>query len=236
MFDVRLTSGNDDIILVTSAGMAIRFNEHEDRGGLRDMGRGAAGVKGIDLADGLEIIGTAVIPMEPKGDDKDDWESQLVSKAGSELVGEGEGVPDLLTITDKGYGKRTGVAEYRVTSEDGSQRSQSRGGKGRMDIRLSAKTGTPVAAFAVSETDDVVVISKGGQLVRIAADSISRYGRGTQGVRVVGLKSGDAVIAASRVVESDETPADGDQPGETTAESTDASPGNASEAATESSE
>ena len=204
LFDVRLTSGNDDIILVTNAGMAIRFNEHEDRGGLRDMGRGAAGVKGIDLADGIEIIGTAIVPMEPKGEDKDDWEGPLVSKADPET-----GIPDLLTITDKGYGKRTGVDEYRVTSEDGSQRSQSRGGKGRMDIRLNAKNGTPVAAFAVTGTDDVVVISRGGQLVRIAADSISKYGRGTQGVRAVGLKSGDAVIAATRVVESDDKPENG---------------------------
>jgi DNA gyrase subunit A len=66
LFDVRLTSGNDDIILVTSAGMAIRFNEHEDRGGLRDMGRSAAGVKGIELADGVEIVGAAIVPMGPR--------------------------------------------------------------------------------------------------------------------------------------------------------------------------
>jgi DNA gyrase subunit A len=199
LFDVRLTSGNDDIILVTSAGMAIRFNEHEDRGGLRDMGRSAAGVKGIDLADGVEIIGAAIVPMRPAGDDESDWDGPTTS-----LPGEDGKIPDLLTITDKGYGKRTAVDEYRVTSEDGSQRSQSRGGKGRMDLRLSGKNGTPVAAFAVSDSDDVVVISRMGQLVRIPAASISRYGRGTQGVRVAGLKSGDAVIAATRVVDSDD--------------------------------
>ena len=87
-----------------------------------------------------------------------------------------------------------------------------RGGKGRIDMKLSAKNGTPVAAFAVSESDDVVVISRMGQLVRIPADSISRYGRGTQGVRVAGLKNGDAVIAATRVVESDDEtlPAEGE--------------------------
>ena len=92
-----------------------------------------------------------------------------------------------------------------------------------MDIRLNAKNGTPVAAFAISESDDVVVISRGGQLVRIAADSISRYGRGTQGVRVVGLKSGDAVIAATRVVESDDKP-DDDKPDEISADSTETAP------------
>ena len=207
LFDVRLTSGNDDIILVTSAGMAIRFNEHEDRGGLRDMGRSAAGVKGIDLADGVQIIGAAVVPMQPAGEDKSDWDGPTIS-----MPDEHGNIPDLFTITDKGYGKRTGVDEYRVTSEDGSQRSQSRGGKGRIDMKLSAKNGTPVAAFAVSESDDVVVISRMGQLVRIPADSISRYGRGTQGVRVAGLKNGDAVIAATRVVESDDEtlPAEGE--------------------------
>ena len=209
LFDVRITSGNDDVILVTSAGMAIRFNEHEDRGGLRDMGRSAAGVKGIDLADGVEIVGTAVIPMEPAGDDKSDWDGPTVSRPGEDGA-----VPDLLTITDKGYGKRTPVDEYRVTSEDGSQRSQSRGGKGRMDIRQSAKNGKPVVAFAVAESDDVVVISRGGQLVRVDASSISRYGRGTQGVRVVGLKSGDAVIAATRVVETEADVPSAEQAGE----------------------
>jgi DNA gyrase subunit A len=157
LFDVRLTSGNDDIILVTSAGMAIRFNEHEDRGGLRDMGRSAAGVKGIDLADGVEIVGAAIVPMRPAGDDESDWDGPTTS-----LPGEDGKIPDLLTITDKGYGKRTAVDEYRVTSEDGSQRSQSRGGKGRIDLKLSGKNGTPVAAFAVSDSDDVVVISRMG--------------------------------------------------------------------------
>jgi DNA gyrase subunit A len=158
----------------------------------------------------VEIVGTAIVPMEPAGDDKADWDGPTVSRP--DETGK---IPDLLTITDKGYGKRTSVDEYRVTSEDGGQWSQSRGGKGRMDLRLSAKNGTPVAAFAVSETDDVVVISRMGQLVRVPASSISRYGRGTQGVRVVGLKSGDAVISATRVVESDDEEGPGAPPTET---------------------
>ena len=83
-----------------------------------------------------------------------------------------------------------------------------------MDIRQSAKNGKPVVAFAVAESDDVVVISRGGQLVRVDASSISRYGRGTQGVRVVGLKSGDAVIAATRVVETEADVPSEEQAGE----------------------
>lgn len=212
LYDVRLTSGNDDVILVTGTGMAIRFNEHEDRGGLRDMGRSAAGVKGVELEGDAEIIGTAIVPMKPDpgwtpapGQSEDDrpWITDRESP---------EAAPDLLTITDKGYGKRTDVDEYRVTREDGSQRSQSRGGKGRIDMRLNAKNGRPVAAFAVSEADDVVVITRAGQLVRVEAGSISRYGRGTQGVRVVTVNEGDAVTAASRVVESDEVEPRGGDP------------------------
>ncbi len=206
LFDVLLTSGNDDVMLVTSAGMAIRFNEHEDRGGLRDMGRSAAGVKGIDLADDIQIVGAAAIPMTPPTDDGAQITHQDALDANL----------CLLTVTDKGYGKRTLVDEYRVTSEDGSQRSQSRGGKGRMDIRLSAKNGRPVAAFAVAETDDVVFITRHGQLVRTAASGISQYGRGTQGVRVVGLRDGDALIAAARVAESEED--DTEIPSETPSE------------------
>jgi DNA gyrase subunit A len=209
LYDVRLTSGNDDVILVTSTGMAIRFNEHEDRGGLRDMGRNAAGVKGVELDGDAEIIGTAVVPMKPdpewkpgEGETEDDrpWLTDRQSP---------DAAPDLLTITDKGYGKRTDVDEYRVTREDGSQRSQSRGGKGRIDMRLSSKNGRPVAAFAVSDADHVVVITLGGQLVRVSADSISRYGRGTQGVRVVTVNEGDAVTAATRVVDAESEDAEG---------------------------
>ncbi|USN97899.1 MAG: DNA gyrase subunit A [Phycisphaeraceae bacterium] len=222
LYDVRLTGGSDDVILVTSAGMAIRFNEHEDRGGLRDMGRSAAGVKGIDLADGVEIVGTAIVPMIPDdewkpgpGETEDDrpWVTDR---------DRADRPTDLLTITDRGYGKRTDVDEYRVRSEheDGSftLRSQSRGGKGRIDMKLSKKNGTPVAAFAVGDADHVVVISRGGQLVRVEAGTISRYGRGTQGVRVAGLKDGDAVIAATRVVESDQDEPNGAVPGDADSE------------------
>jgi len=186
LFDVRQTSGADDVMLLTSAGMAIRFNEDPERGGARLMGRSAAGVKGIEMPGDIEIIGVAVIP-----------------------AGTADETFDLLTVTDKGYGKRTDVNEYLVKSEDGTTRAQSRGGKGRIDIKLSAKNGRPVASFAVASGDDVVFITRQGQLVRTPVDGISRYGRGAQGVRVVGLRDGDQLIAAARVVESA-----GEEPGE----------------------
>ncbi|GJM19444.1 MAG: DNA topoisomerase (ATP-hydrolyzing) [Phycisphaeraceae bacterium] len=206
---VRLTTGNDDLMLVTSTGMAIRFNEHDDRGGLRDMGRTAAGVKGIDLAEGAEVVGAMRIPMVIDENDP------AVTHTDSEAIDRNL---CLLTITENGYGKRTKVDEYRVAPEEGPMRSQSRGGKGRADIKTTARNGTSVAAIGVYDDDDVVVISRGGQLVRMAADSISSIGRGTQGVRVVGLKGDDQVISAARVEESDDEDPDGagaDVPGET---------------------
>ncbi len=199
LFAVRLTTGNDDLMLVTSNGMSIRFNEHDDRGGLRDMGRTAAGVKGIDLATDAEVVGVCRVPMNVDPDDA------AITRTDPGAIERGL---SLLTICANGYGKRTSVDEYRVQPESGPMRSQSRGGKGRADIKTTARNGPSVVAIGVYDDEDVVVISRGGQLVRMAADSISRIGRGTQGVRVVGLKDGDQVVSAARVEESEEDDTD----------------------------
>jgi DNA gyrase subunit A len=189
LLDVTLTRGSDDILIATANGMAIRFNEQD----ARLMGRSAAGVKGIELEDGDEVVGVISIPMTPAA------------------TPEAEGTTAdptvcLLTITENGYGKRTPVDEYRVQSEDGSMRSQSRGGKGRIDIKTSDRNGKAVAALGVHATDGVMVISKGGQIVRTAAGEIRETGRNAQGVRVVSLDEGDVVIAAARIVESGTEP------------------------------
>lgn len=159
------------------------------------MGRSAAGVKGIDLADGAEIVGIMRVPMVT------DPEDDEVRHTSPDALERGLSV---LTICENGYGKRTLVDEYRVAPENGPMRSQSRGGKGRSDIKTTARNGQAVVAVGVYDADDVVVISRGGLLVRMAVDSISRIGRGTQGVRVVGLKGDDRVIAAARVEESED--------------------------------
>jgi DNA gyrase subunit A len=195
LIDVVKTAGSDDLMLITALGMAIRFPEED----ARLMGRGAAGVKGIELSEDDpqisaghdEVVGVVRIPME-KDADNDPVTSPAARASGLAL----------LTITENGYGKRTDVDEYRVQPESGKMRSQSRGGKGRTDIRITDKGGRAVAALGVVDSDDVVVISTAGQLVRIAASSISRYGRGTQGVRVVSLGEGAKVIAASPVAET----------------------------------
>jgi DNA gyrase subunit A len=116
----------------------------------------------------------------------------------------------ILTITQNGYGKRTAVDEYRVQPETGKMRSQSRGGKGRSDIKTTERNGPSVACLGVTEADDLVVGTMQGQLVRMAAKSISLIGRGTQGVRIVSLNEGDQVTAASRVP-SDEAGVDDGQ-------------------------
>ncbi len=191
LLDVRMTTGSDDLMLVTSGGMAIRFPEQD----VREMGRSAAGVKGIELREGAEVIGIMRIPMIQDENDPE------VTHTDPEFI---ERELCLLTITENGYGKRTHVDDYRVNPESGPMRSQSRGGKGRTDIKSTDRNGKSVAAIGVCADEDIVVISRKGQLVRMAASSISSYGRGTQGVRVVGLKDGDAVVSAARIEEAED--------------------------------
>ncbi|CAN5849735.1 DNA gyrase subunit A [soil metagenome] len=195
LLDVALTSGTDDLLLATASGQAIRFGETD----ARDMGRGAGGVKGIELEDTDEVIGLVDIAMLPP------------------TVPNGHGTTadqslTLLTITENGYGKRTLVDEYRRAKEDGTLETQSRGGKGRTDIKTSARNGPSVSALGVTDAHDIVVVTRQGQLVRMSAGDISTIGRGTQGVRIVKLNEGDTVVAASRVPRDESQAAAGAAP------------------------
>ena len=178
LIDVVHTTGQDDVLLATSTGMAIRFDEND----ARVMGRSTAGVKGIDLRADDAVVG---------------------------LIRANDGT-DLLTVTVHGYGKRTALEDYLVRSDDGSTRPQSRGGKGRLDIRTTSRNGPVVTIACVNESDGLMFLSEKGMIVRVPAGSISQIGRNTQGVRLVNLKDGDRLIAAARVVESDD---DGDNTG-----------------------
>lgn len=213
ILDVVLTSGMDDLMLVTSGGMAIRFDERD----ARLMGRSAAGVKGIDLADEHAVIGVIRIPMVNRDDSEEKPGDTDPAELAKNLC--------LLTVTEHGYGKRTPVDEYRVQPEEGPMRSQSRGGKGRADIKCTPRNGRSVAALAVYEGDDVVVTTKAGMLVRTSADDIRQTGRGTQGVRVVSVNEGDEVMAVARVEESEN---DGDTENGNGTPPTASSPGSAS--------
>ena len=173
LVDVIKTNGNCHVLMGTSQGMSIRFEE----GDARLMGRTAAGVKGINLAEGDSVVGAVLA--------EDDM--------------------DLMTMTENGYGKRTPMLDYLVHSEDGSTRAQSRGGKGRRDIKTGGRNGLVADIRAVRDTDSLMFITAEGMLVRIPASDISTIGRNTKGVRVVNLKDGDRLIAAAKI-ETIETP------------------------------
>jgi len=146
------------------------------------MGRAATGVKGIDLADSDRVIGLCRVTADD--------------------------ARDLLTVTANGYGKRTPLREYLVQQEDGTTRLQSRGGKGRRDIHTGSRNGPVVALRAVEPHDDLVLISAGGMIMRIDADSVRQTGRGAQGVRMMNLIPGDTLAAVAPIAEDEvQTPA-----------------------------
>jgi len=146
-----------------------------DENDARVMGRAAAGVIGIDLAEGDTVVGAI------RCDD----------------------TADLLTVTQNGYGKRTNQGEYLVQQEDGSTRCQSRGGKGRIDIKTEGRNGPVVAVRSVKEGDEMMLISRDGMIVRSPAADVSRIGRNTMGVRVMQLREGDSVMSVAMVADGD---------------------------------
>jgi DNA gyrase subunit A len=142
-----------------------------DENDARLMGRTAAGVKGINLAEGDVVVGAVLA--------EDD--------------------ADLMTMTENGFGKRTPMLDYLVRSEDGSTRAQSRGGKGRRDIKTGGRNGLVADIRSVRDNDSLMFITANGMLVRIPASDIRTIGRNTKGVRVVNLKDGDRLIAAAKI-------------------------------------
>ncbi|MEI6782572.1 MAG: DNA gyrase C-terminal beta-propeller domain-containing protein, partial [Verrucomicrobiota bacterium] len=178
LIEVKLTRGSiveqdvvqdpgDDVVLITRDGMSIRFSESD----VRSMGRSAAGVKGITLEQGDQIVALAVV------------------------------VPDamLLVAGDNGIGKRTSVDEYLVQAESGS-RKQSRGGKGRITMKVTERTGGVVGALTVRDADEIMLITSGGQMVRTFVKAIRETGRNTQGVKLINLAETDKLQAIAPVI------------------------------------
>jgi DNA gyrase subunit A len=145
-----------------------------DESDARAMGRNASGVKGINLAAGDRVVGIV------KADDQ----------------------RQLMTVTENGYGKRTPMSEYLVQPESGEPHPQSRGGKGRVDIKTTSRNGPAVAALSVSDADQVMLITEQGMIVRSPIAEVRRTGRGTQGVRVINLKQGDKLVNAALIAET----------------------------------
>lgn len=172
LVDVRLTSGKDEIVIITREGMSIRFPEED----VRSMGRSAGGVKGIELEKTDAVVACALV------------------EAGATLLVAGE----------NGIGKRTGFDEYRL---------QSRGGKGVITMKTGDKTGNVVGALTVRDSDQLMMITHGGQMVRIPVAGIRETGRNTMGVRLINLDENDRLQAIAPVVsEKAEEEAVGDVP------------------------
>jgi len=165
------TKGEDDIILTTKGGIAIRFKEKD----IRPMGRAAAGVKGIRLKKGDEVISMDVIEKNPPIDEK-------TKKPVKQY---------LLVVMENGFGKRTEISQFKV---------QGRGGSGIKAAQITAKTGPMVMACVledVAEDEDLIVISQHGQVIRTSVKSISLLGRATQGVRIMRLEDKDKVASGA---------------------------------------
>ncbi len=162
VINAAITNGNDEILLGTSAGKAIRFKETD----VRAMGRTAAGVKGISLGDGDKVVAMAI--SDPS--------------------------VSVLTVCENGHGKRTSAGEYRL---------QGRGGQGVINIRTTERNGTVVSMHTVRDTDELMMITSNGMIVRIGVSDIRSIGRATQGVRVIALRPGDSLVDVARVVGED---------------------------------
>ncbi|HYV26783.1 MAG TPA: DNA gyrase C-terminal beta-propeller domain-containing protein, partial [Candidatus Eisenbacteria bacterium] len=169
LIDVKLTSGNDQVVLITAEGMSIRFAEEN----VRSMGRPAAGVRGIQLEKSDAVVSLAVVAKDAT----------------------------LLVVGENGIGKRT---PFDMTLPDGTvepvYRLQSRGGKGIITMKTTDKTGRVVGALPVRETDEIMIITAGGQMVRTFVKDIREAGRNTQGVKVIGLAEGDKLVAIAPVI------------------------------------
>jgi DNA gyrase subunit A len=173
LIDARLTSGQNEVVLITHGGMSIRFPEEN----ARVMGRQAAGVRGIDLDSGDRVVALAIVVADAT----------------------------LLVAGENGLGKRTSFDEYR---------HQSRGGKGIITMRTTDRTGGVAGALTVRETDELMLITAGGQMVRIAVKDVRETGRNTQGVKLINLDPGDRLQAVAPVVAEEGGEATDEKPGQ----------------------
>jgi DNA gyrase subunit A len=168
LLEAALTNGKNEIMLATKLGKVCRFNEEK----VRPMGRNASGVIGIDLADEEgdknEVIGMICID-NPSA--------------------------NVLVVSEKGYGKRSEIDEYRITN---------RGGKGVKTINITEKTGNLVAIKSVTDENDLMIITKNGITIRMNVKDLRVMGRATQGVRLINIQDNDEIAAVTKVDHEDE--------------------------------
>jgi DNA gyrase subunit A len=165
LLEAKLTTGNSQVMLALKSGKSIRFEESKTR----PMGRGASGVRGITLShENDEVVGMIAV---------DDMESNI------------------LVVSEKGYGKRSSLEDYRITN---------RGGKGVKTISVTEKTGELVAIKNVTDEDDLMIINKSGLTIRMAVADLRVMGRATQGVRLINIKGKDSIAAVAKVMQEDD--------------------------------
>ena len=161
LLEARLTNGNNHIIMALKSGKAIHFSESA----VRSMGRGASGVRGITLANPKdEVIGMICIQDST--------------------------VDTVLVVSEKGYGKRTEVEDYRITN---------RGGKGVKTLNVTDKTGGLIAIKNVTDENDLMIINKSGVTIRMSVAELRTMGRATQGVKLINLRKNDEIAAVAKV-------------------------------------
>lgn len=160
LLEAKLTNGESDILLASREGKAIRFNE----GNVRAVGRTAAGVRGMKLAgDHDEVVGMVCVE---------------------------EGDENILVVSEKGYGKRSRIDDYRTIN---------RGGKGVKTINITSRTGRLVTIKGVADRNDLMIINRSGLTIRLPVSDIRVAGRATQGVRLINLRNADSIAAVSQV-------------------------------------
>lgn len=164
LIGVRLTSGKDDVMLVTSRGMSIRFNESQ----ARTMGRNSAGVRGINPREGDFVVGLAVVNDDAR----------------------------LLVASENGLGKRTPFGDYSA---------KNRGGIGMLTMKCTEKTGAVVGSLAVDDADELMLMTNGGQSIRIRVSEVRETGRNAQGVKLVTLNDGEKLQAVARVMPDEDS-------------------------------
>jgi DNA gyrase subunit A len=188
LIGVKLTDGKQLIFLASHLGQAILFRETE----VRAMGRQAGGVIGMDLAKDDYVVSMdavqpdlEIIRKESKKttENLDELENEVIKDSLTSLM---------LTVSEKGYGKRTPLAEYRITS---------RGGKGVINLKTTDRNGPVVTTLQVGEESDVMIITEVGKIIRVHANEIREAGRSTQGVRLLRLEADDKIAAAASIQE-----------------------------------
>lgn len=160
LLSAKLTNGESQVMLAVKSGKAIRFEESKTR----PMGRNASGVRGITLAnENDEVVG---------------------------MVSVNDAESNILVVSEKGYGKRSSLEDYRITN---------RGGKGVKTISVTDKTGELVSIKNVTDEDDLMIINKSGIAIRMEVADLRVMGRATQGVKLINLKGNDSIAAVAKV-------------------------------------